>query len=334
MFVAGCGLDIDLGFGGGSSGDGGSSAVPGWPHAAHMNDVGVFDEAHVVVVGDSIHTTGDGGITWQSQPVPGRVVLKAVACRDGHAWAVGGSTLIIHSSDFGQSWTIQNQDSGGLYNLVDVDFATDVNGWAVGGNTGLLHTTNGGATWGRMIPESNPPPKSVVAAPGADVVVVAGSDGQSHVVVARRAAGDSAWTRQTIGISDAIRLCFITPQRGWLCGGKSVWGTSDAGGTWTALATTLPHSFTDLSFVDADHGWSVSCPGEVNTTVDGGVTWSTHSLADVYYPKAVAFANASTGWVVWADAGLTEPNQPSMTWGIQRTTDGGATWTVQYRATH
>jgi hypothetical protein len=62
----------------------------------------------------------------------------------GNAWAVGNDGLIVYSSDWGQTWELQ--ESGVTQPLWEVHFVNDHEGWIVGGlYSGLiLHTKNGG----------------------------------------------------------------------------------------------------------------------------------------------------------------------------------------------
>lgn len=103
--------------------------------------------------------------------------------------------------------------------------------------------------------------------------------------------------------------------------------THDAGGTWTQAlgadardtnaATGRPRGFA-LGFFDAAHGTLVTSAGAVESTGDGGRTWTRQmkSLSrsqGTDLPVAVHYTSATTAWLVMDDS-------------LWQTTDGGATW--------
>jgi photosystem II stability/assembly factor-like uncharacterized protein len=95
--------------------------------------------------------TDDGGASWQNICPP---ELADYNIRDfsfinsSEGWlsaglyGVGG--IIAHTTDGGDTWTVQSQDS---VDLISVSFSDALNGWA-GGQVGVIkHTTDGGASW-------------------------------------------------------------------------------------------------------------------------------------------------------------------------------------------
>lgn len=113
-----------------------------------------------------IHHTDDGGNTWVEQ-MGGQsseigVLHSVYFTSQNKGWAVGGNrgvslgpfSTILHTTDGGNNWEIQNSLSNRV--LTGVSFIDSLNGWAVGGFTSfgwvpdtsvLLHTTNGGENW-------------------------------------------------------------------------------------------------------------------------------------------------------------------------------------------
>ena len=99
------------------------------------------------------------GESWLQAPVPVRQLLTAVDfVDDRHGWAVGHDSLILHTSDGGESWEVQYRDPeieapddegfGFLEKpLMDVWFRDTRNGLAVGAYGLLLRTEDGGQNW-------------------------------------------------------------------------------------------------------------------------------------------------------------------------------------------
>ena len=67
---------------------------------------------------------------------------------DTHGWAAGGSGVVLHTSDGGDTWDVQ--DSGVPFNLEGVQFLDGRKGYAVGDNGVLIESLDGGKTWANL----------------------------------------------------------------------------------------------------------------------------------------------------------------------------------------
>lgn len=116
----------------------------------------------LVAVGSRGHIvySDDMGETWIQAPSPTRQMLTAVDFVDAqHGWAVGHDSLILHTSDAGETWEIQYRDpaleesrdeqAGGFLErpLMDVWFRDANTGFAVGAYGLFLRTDDAGQTW-------------------------------------------------------------------------------------------------------------------------------------------------------------------------------------------
>lgn len=114
----------------------------------------------LVAVGARGHIiySDDLGQTWTQADSPVRQVLTSVFFIDEtHGWAVGHDSLILHTSDAGQSWEMQYRDPAlddeidefGLLEkpLMDVWFRNKQTGFAMGGYGLFMRTDDGGQTW-------------------------------------------------------------------------------------------------------------------------------------------------------------------------------------------
>lgn len=122
-------------------------------------DVGLAGE-RLVAVGTRGHIvySDDQGGSWIQASVPTRQLLTAVQFMDErNGWAVGHDSLILHTADAGESWTVQYRDPeidapdegfGFLEKpLMDVFFRNLQTGFAVGAYGLFLRTDDGGQTW-------------------------------------------------------------------------------------------------------------------------------------------------------------------------------------------
>lgn len=115
----------------------------------------------LVAVGSRGHIvySDDQGESWLQAPVPVRQLLTAVDfIDDKHGWAVGHDSLILHTTDGGETWAVQYRDPeidapddegfGFLEKpLMDVWFRNAQTGFAVGAYGLMLRTDDGGQSW-------------------------------------------------------------------------------------------------------------------------------------------------------------------------------------------
>jgi photosystem II stability/assembly factor-like uncharacterized protein len=194
---------------------------------------------------------------------------------------------LMSTGDGGWQWLDPQPQGNDLEAVVALDAHTAV----VGGDSGtLLATADGGATWSFHVP-------GIVGAHVASLSS-AGSGGLWAVV----------WAQNT----DHRLLAHST----------------DGGATWTTK--NLGGSFRMVEFVDASHGWAVGDDaalrkGGVWSTVNGGLTWKFHAIANKWGFSSIDFADQSHGWA----AGYTTTDNGGSTGAIFATGDGGATWHKQ-----
>ncbi len=100
----------------------------------------------------------DQAASWLQAPVPVRQLLTAVDFTDAkHGWAVGHDSLILNSTDGGESWKVQYRDPALEHvseddellekPLMDVWFRDSQTGFAVGAYGLFLSTSDGGQSW-------------------------------------------------------------------------------------------------------------------------------------------------------------------------------------------
>lgn len=119
---------------------------------------------------------------------------------------------------------------------------------------------------------------------------------------------------------------FVSSQQGWVVGAGRILATTDGGHTWkTQLLTS--EAFQAVDFVSPTTGWAVG-HHELLGTSDGGRCWV--RLGEPGQPLAsVHFVSAQDGWGVAAAAPASSSPRPVPGGGIlERTTDGGRTWSA------
>jgi photosystem II stability/assembly factor-like uncharacterized protein len=150
-------------------------------------------------------------------------------------------------------------------------------------------------------------------------------------VMVRTVDGGETWTAPARPYTaDFLRaVAFADLDRGWIVGNNGlVLRTDDGGDSWRFQHYETTFEIYDLAVVDGETLYLAAGgpdgdggpTGWVAKSTDGGETW-TRVLERGAYLRKVAFADADHGWAASWDheAGTT----------LFRTTDGGATWTVQ-----
>jgi photosystem II stability/assembly factor-like uncharacterized protein len=220
-------------------------------------------------------------------------------------WAVGTpvridattvitSSIILHTTDGGATWSVQ--ESGIAQSLHAIDCADASRCWAVG-NAVIIHTTDGGASWLTHTPENMQMPLRGIDVIAADNIWVAGEGG----VLAHSSDGGLTFVNveKPLGMYEDVK--FVDEQHG-IAGGANSGGTfggevtHDGGATWLTFRVGdngLP--FGAALAPGGQNGIAPTNGGDIWRTRDGGVTWSLdlqptfNELLDVW-PTAAGFA--------------------------------------------
>lgn len=111
---------------------------------------------HLVAVGDrgNIVASNDG-TNWAQVDVPVRATLTGVEFTDeNNGWAVGHDAVILHTTDGGRTWKLQNFQPELEKPFLDVLFTDAQHGMAIGAYGLFMITADGGASWAEL----NAPP--------------------------------------------------------------------------------------------------------------------------------------------------------------------------------
>lgn len=247
-------------------------------------------------------------------------------------WIVGidegnNVSAILMTTNGGATWSLTAEIIGDT--LLDVDFADEKNGWAVGTEGVVYGSTDGGRTWAPEPLSSwqvryTREPLKLKAQGDQDVAPMINAS-----VASMFSVGDKAgWAAGDVPTGEGLNV------RGFALGSK------DAGQSWSELVDGsgggAPYSVNDLWFTSETDGWAAAGTLEDHQedvllrTTDGGRTWERRPTGTAQYLRAIQFVGKDLGWLV----GITSVNDdeergPSK---ILTTTDGGATWTVQFNA--
>ena len=316
----------------------------------------------------ALHST-DGGRTWSAVGAFSSFGVSAMVFTDAlHGRAVGTDTVNSSTSagtfyateDGGLTWSTTSVWQGAWGGFNAVSFPDALHGWAAGPAGNVWATTDGGATW-----TCETGTHTTVDIVGIRFVsaTVGYAVGESGTIIATTDGGDS-WATQDSTVKTDLSAVAVAPdgEHAWVVGGDgTILNTSD-GHTWTKQHSRATGVLTAVACADENHAWAVGQNGKVWVTADGGVTWdSTFRAADDLYSVATAdgrhvwagglggllYSSADAG-VTWdrigsglVGPGLTDLDAtgPQQAWTVGadgtvlHTSDGGAHWVQQKRAT-
>ena len=110
-------------------------------------DIEFFDANNgVVLAGQDVYVTDDGGNTWSSANAIGASCNMITYINEDNLITVGYENHIYKSTDGGYTWTIKNQGTTNQV-LLGVNFLNENYGMAAGDYGYIFTTTDGGETW-------------------------------------------------------------------------------------------------------------------------------------------------------------------------------------------
>jgi len=274
--------------------------------------------------------------TWSRIDVPTDDFLRAVYFTDSlYGWAVGNLGTIIHTSDGGETWVLQDSQTGN--EITDIFFLNRDLGWASSLNymvspygTVLLKTENGGEDWVSIpYPEENIFINCIIFRDSLN-----GWMGGSPHAILRTSDGGQSWQQAAVDTSilaffPVLSIRFYDDNYGYACGGLFeiagvIWRTTDGGESWQAIDPVYApadevhelHLYDSLHVIgaggDPDFGYGVA----FIRTDDGGVTWDYEEIG----LQGNAFdLDFRTPMEAWAPLGQKRKLIYSL--------DGGDTWT-------
>lgn len=259
-------------------------------------------------------STGYGQQYWQKVSSPANKTLSKCHFVDSlYGWAAGDSGTIVHTSNGGVNWVLQNTGID-YYSIDDIFFIDHLTGWALCNDflftgTIVLRTTNGGNLWTSYRYPDSTKVWNVVYFLNAQTGFLTGFSG----IFYKTTNGGSNWFGTYLDTSycpllyqlQKTRLYFINDNTGFACGGQidiqgMMWKTTDAGLNWKTYCVSAEPLY-DVKAVsptkiiatggDFEYGMSTT------VSYDGGSTWETEVTGLFGRGRSVAFRTPSELWI-------------------------------------
>lgn len=264
---------------------------------------------------------------WEKIPSPTTDVLRKIFFVDtNNGWATGLEGTIIHTSNGGSSWVLQN--STVTTPIVDVFFINNNNGWALTYpqtppfGTTILKTTNGGLDWFK---DSTFFENEIVYTIyfSDDLIGFLGGNG-----IKKTTNGGLTWVNAHIdsGMVSTLpinRFSFYSSTFGYACGGRLdvagvIWRTTDGGNNWSSIGLS-PDQVFDVFVFDSLNAIALSGDPEgfygigLIKTTDAGISWDFTELPFFGLSFEIDFLDDQEGW-------------SASGYKFLHTGDGGNTW--------
>ncbi|GAB4365761.1 MAG: hypothetical protein Kow0042_05190 [Calditrichia bacterium] len=249
---------------------------------------------------------------------------------ENEGWIVGtisSVSVVLHTTDGGQTWTVQYNDSTD-FSMYNIGFFNSNVGWIVGSKGVIWNSIDGGNTWNDQTPGITTKSLNGIGIVDANTVYVSGDDG----TMLKTTDGGATWVDQTIASlsSSDLDIVYAFNANQVLTISNSNDGmaayTSDGGTTWNT--TSLPYPPGGISqrtyCCTGEPGgtaYAGGYHGNVFKTTDYGQTWTnvaTFWPALFKYLPAITMSGTDHVWTGSYNY-------------LFHSTDGGATWdTLSY----
>ena len=280
---------------------------------------------------------------WEKLTSPTNDILRKIFFFDeNNGWAVGLSGTIIHTSNGGSTWVIQN--STVTTPIVDIFFLNQNTGWALTYpqtppfGTTILKTTNGGMDWSVDSTFFLNEVMYTIHFFNDSVGFIGGSG------IKKTTDGGITWNNSFIepgGVSTLpiFKFSFFSDTFGFACGGRLdiagvIWRTTDGGNNWTYLGLS-PDQIFDVFVFDSLNAVALSGDPEgffpINKikTTDGGLSWNSTATPFFGLSFTIDFLNNQDGWSASGNKFLYS-SDGGENWLEQLTPDSAAIYDLQF----
>lgn len=212
---------------------------------------------------------------WQNLKPQGNDLRALSFCDRFNGWAVGTAGTVLHTSDGGATWTLQNTKSTNYFqDVVCLNPSTAI----ITGAAGFIaKTTNGGVSWDTMSVGSSfgiGSVKFVDANTGFAIEQYSATSNKFY----KTTNGGITWTSSSTGFTELIySIAFVNSLLGYAAGGGltgagAIYKTTDGGTTWFKQNINTNYAIYSICAIDSI-AWAVGYDGIILKTINNGEQW-------------------------------------------------------------
>jgi photosystem II stability/assembly factor-like uncharacterized protein len=254
-----------------------------------------------VIVSFAIDLSAQTGQDWKwLNPTPQGNTLRYVKMWDANNWyAIGYAGTFMKTTNAGVTWTFHHK-AGGQYlaytgqsiNMYDAHFINQTTGIVVGSSS-----VNGG-------------------------IVRTTNGGTTFDTISGLPVSGIFYQVQFLNTTTGYAVGTTTPK---------IFVTTNAGATWTGLATAPTTTVYDIYAFDANNLILSTTSGNVQKSTDAGATWSAViATGTTTVGNKLHFVNANTGYIAGATGKFSFTTNGGTNWTSKTVTVGGVTNTSAY----
>ncbi|MFN8108879.1 MAG: hypothetical protein U0Y82_03410 [Thermoleophilia bacterium] len=274
----------------------------------------------VLFADGTLLATSDGGTTFSRRTaVPGSLAAGGSSGAPADMALSGGTILVaeggavVRSIDGGSTWTtvIDQVAPAPFPHFTSVTMVTPQVGYAsISSPAYVFRTVDGGATWvSHPIPDGS---GGRIRCADVNVCLIAGR-GNSLLRTVDGAATFTSVTPSEVALNSAA---FASATRAVAVGQSGFTVVSDdAGVTWRPVGQRVTDSLTGVrGGPGVTVAWGLR--GEVQSSADGGTTWTRGAIPSSSPVKAAAFATPQVGVALASDGGVWRTDNSGLSWQL------------------
>ncbi len=251
--------------------------------------------------------TKDGGDSWQLQQYGASQLYRRIFIVDNETLWVTGSGGLSYTEDGGQTWNTTIIGSHEFF--YGVHFINRTHGWTAS-NDNMYRTAEGGQSW--QIVESWTFDDDWAR----DIHFVTPLEGWviGFFGIYHTENGGDSWEK--VFDKGGWSLSFVSETEAWAVADNLLTHMTD-GETW--VEQSLPRTslfplqnapyFSDILFLDSNHGWIVGDETKVAYTPNGGLDWYSQEFPNDNRVTAIDFINITHGWAVGSGGSIYRTTQ-------------------------
>ncbi len=262
-----------------------------------------------MVGGGKIYGTSDRGNSWTLQYEDSLLNIKSVFPYSQNLVFAVGGFGVVLKTTDGLNW--QQMTTPTSYYLYGVHFKTETLGWICGMNGLILKTVNGGNSW----TIKNTPTSQTLT----DITFMDNRTGwavgNNGTIIFTNDFGET-WTLQSTPTTNQLKsVYFKTENEGFAVGYNTVLHSTNGGSDWDTLSMPTNGDFKDIDFFGQNHGIIVGGFGNplCFITTNGGISWSSAGNYFYQFIRTVELIDTSEVWICGAST-------------VAKSTDFGSSW--------